>query len=62
MKRCFSHNSSEGSDENYEEERELEIDLDYQNYEDSTGVQIEPLDLSVRKLSAKLPILDTNPM
>ena len=69
MKRCFSHNSSEGSDENYDEEKDLEIDLDFQNYEDSTGVQIEPLDLSVRKPNAefvaikpKLPILDINPI
>ena len=66
MKRCFSHNSSEGSDENYDEERDLEIDLDYEH---SIGVQIEPLDLSVKKLcdefmanKPKLPILDINPI
>ena len=66
---CLSYHSSDGSDENYDGEGELEIDLDYNEYGDlSMREQEQPLDLSVKKIGhefemsiPKLPTLDVGP-
>ena len=51
MSPCLSYHSSDGSDENFDGEGDLEIDLDYNNYTDlSIREQEEPLDLSVKKI------------
>ena len=60
----FTNDNSEGSDENFEEYGELEIDLDYNDND-------QPLDLSMKHKSnnhnltvkeTKLPTLDTKPI
>ena len=57
MSPCLSYHSSDGSDENFDGEGDLEIDLDYNDYTDlSIREQAEPLDLSVKKISHDLRI------
>ena len=69
QKTCLNY--SDGSDENYDEEGDLEIDLDYNDNVDDTND--EPLDLSMKSISktyelvnvvtkAKLPIIDIQPI
>ena len=70
QKKCLNYSTSDGSDENYEEEGDLEIDLGYDDYVDDTND--EPLDLSMKSISknyehvnivtkATLPIIDIQP-
>jgi len=67
----YSNSNSDNSDENFEEEGDLEIDLDYNNYDDHNND--EPLDLSIKSINktfddqdddirkAKLPTIDIQP-
>merc|ERR1719431_165153 len=69
---CMNYNNSDNSDENFEEEGDLEIDLDYNNYGDDPHSE-EPLDLSMKSVNnpcdnqndyirkAKLPTIDILP-
>jgi len=68
QKKCLNYSTSDGSDENYEEEGDLEIDLGYDDY--VYDANDEPLDLSMKSKTydqlnivtqAKLPKIDIQP-